>query len=501
MSNIFPCKCVHCRYLLYDIQVVSDVSNWENISFGKYSSIRGGGYLKRNIMKYEKDLKEAKETVLQTEDGMPIVSSTQIFPRYVRINKLKAVPKEVVGELLQDLKRLSPTVKAGSGSQKYSEQRIYVDAHVNFLLVLPPKLSIPWHELELVKSGKIVLQDKSSCFSALALVHGSHGMIDGDYIDACAAPGNKTSHLAAIVYDELLKGGQKKSAKVFCFDRSTARLSILKERMSQLAPLISDGNKASKNKCKFPVEICPMLQDFLKADPNDFQQVRSILLDPSCSGSGIVNQPDRSADVEKGDNGDRIEALSNFQLVALKHAMSFPNVNRIVYSTCSVHERENEDVVATALIESNKGIEDTDLKWQLVSPKALRHWKRRGLDHKCLTKEQSKCLIRVNGMEDDTNGFFVSYFERRLVTQLECRNSASPPITIVEGTSGIYNGHFEIADTDHREIWKNGRSEKEAKFVSKGTKEATVVPRKKQKKLDWKKKQKERKLERIRQKK
>ena len=37
--------------------------------------------------------------------------------------------------------------------------------------------------------------------------------------------------------------------------------------------------------------------------------------------------------------------LSAFQVSVVLHALSFPSVNRVVYSTCSVNQQENEDVV------------------------------------------------------------------------------------------------------------------------------------------------------------
>ena len=35
----------------------------------------------------------------------------------------------------------------------------------------------------------------------------------------------------------------------------------------------------------------------------------------------------------------RLESLAKFQLSVLNHALSFPFVKRVVYSTCSVHQQ------------------------------------------------------------------------------------------------------------------------------------------------------------------
>ena len=51
----------------------------------------------------------------------------------------------------------------------------------------------------------------------------------------------------------------------------------------------------------------------------------------------------------------RVEGLAKFQEAALRHALRFPGLARLVYSTCSVHRRENEDVVA-AVLEHAQGL-------------------------------------------------------------------------------------------------------------------------------------------------
>ncbi|KAL7508538.1 hypothetical protein ACHAXN_005610 [Cyclotella atomus] len=396
--------------------------------FSKYKSIRGGGKLKRMIIKHQTALHEGVNAYV-SEHGAAAGKTSVNFPRYARVNILQSSINDMVKMLQESFaktKSEKPFDKAGS---------IFVDAHVPDLLVLHPSASSFLHQNdEAVKSGNIVLQDKSSCFSALVLARGnSTAPVNCDFIDACAAPGNKTTHLAALVsslYNDLPKSKKKKKKKkkngkktkpnstIFAFERSSARHKILKSRADTLVPTSQK------------VAVEPILGDFLKSNPKDpqFANVRGILLDPSCSGSGIVNSPDRwleDAETEetKEDKAKRIQSLSNFQLVALKHAMSFPLVDRIVYSTCSVHDEENEVVVGKALSEINETMTDSDEDhWQLVSPACLRHWPRRGKAGGAggLSETQASCLIRTDGLDgDETNGFFVSYFERKRVVNTE----------------------------------------------------------------------------------
>ncbi|BEI81873.1 hypothetical protein CcaverHIS002_0210330 [Cutaneotrichosporon cavernicola] len=143
--------------------------------------------------------------------------------------------------------------------------------------------------------------------------------------------------------------------------------------------------------------------DFTQADPADYPNVTRILLDPSCSGSGIVNRLDYLVEQDETEDDDRLDKLAAFQLQMIQHAFKFPAVKRIVYSTCSIHAEEDERVVVKAL-KSGGG------KWR-VAPRAsvLPAWERRGRVEELGTDAEGviRCLP-----EDKTNGFFVSCFER-----------------------------------------------------------------------------------------
>src|SRR5689334_4434513 len=77
-----------------------------------------------------------------------------------------------------------------------------------------------------------------------------------------------------------------------------------------------------------------------------FDKIDYILLDPSCSGSGIRNRNDDTEIIDE----KRLERLASLQIRMVTYALkNFPNVKRVTYSTCSIHSQENEQVVETIL--------------------------------------------------------------------------------------------------------------------------------------------------------
>ncbi|KDR78915.1 hypothetical protein GALMADRAFT_64214 [Galerina marginata CBS 339.88] len=298
-----------------------------------------------------------------------------LIPRYVRVNTNLGTSEEIIEVFVSRGFTLSDPFSTEKGFSK--------DLHVPDLLLFHPTTT--FQSDDLYASGKIILQDKASCFPALVLSPSATD--DSVVIDATAAPGNKTSHLCALM---------KNKGKLYAFERDKKRFSTLKMMLAKAG-------------CS---NVSPINADFLTVDPHDcqFSPVTHILLDPSCSGSGIVNRLDHLLESESENNianEDRLEKLAAFQLLMIKHAMRFPNVKKIVYSTCSIHATENERVVRDAL----NSEEATAGTFRLAPQKeVLPTWPRRGYSDELDSSADASSLIRCLPGEDATNGFFVSCF-------------------------------------------------------------------------------------------
>ncbi|KAI9024694.1 S-adenosyl-L-methionine-dependent methyltransferase [Hyaloraphidium curvatum] len=294
-----------------------------------------------------------------------------LLPRYVRINVLRASVNRVLSALADE------GFESGFGdfSDLENMKAVFPDEHIPNLFLLPPRTAL--HNSALLTNGEIIIQDKASCFSAHCLDPPPGSVV----MDCCAAPGNKTTHLAAIMGDR---------GVVYAVERDEKRCHTLRSFV-----------KRAGAKC-----IRVKRADFLALDPKAFADVSHMLLDPSCSGSGIVGRTDYGpAEDDVVDNApDRLAKLADFQAKALCHAMSFSNARRIAYSTCSVHAVENEEVVKRGLNFSDAN----GLGWKL-SP-ALPEWPRRG--QPIAGFDGHELVARTLPVEDRTIGFFVALFER-----------------------------------------------------------------------------------------
>ncbi|KAI8628582.1 S-adenosyl-L-methionine-dependent methyltransferase [Xylariaceae sp. FL1651] len=371
------------------------------------------------------------------------LGETARYPRWVRLNTLKTTLQDQLDTTFKDFGRATDVKDVINPAGNV----LYVDENIPNLLALSPTFEIT--KAQAYVSGAVILQDKASCFPAYLLDPQPE---DGDVIDSCAAPGNKTTHVAAIVNSYVL-GDRDCSQKIYAFEKDRHRARTL-EKMVKLAG------------AQEITHISPG-QDFLKVDPKAelYRNVGALLLDPSCSGSGIVgrdvmptihlpDQPDlvkkppidrnrkrkregNSIAEEEGrqqilvdDDGQevaivsekelkvRLEALSTFQLTLLLHAFKFPAARKVTYSTCSIHAEENEHVVLKAL-ESDVARERG---WRMLKRdkqvRGLREWPVRGsIEASGGNEEIAEACIR--SYKDDGRGvmgFFVAGFVREVCT-------------------------------------------------------------------------------------
>lgn len=142
-------------------------------------------------------------------------------------------------------------------------------------------------------------------------------------IDACAAPGGKTTHIAELMGDK---------GKIWACDRTPSRLRKLQDNAQRL------GLKS--------IQICT-------GDSRNLPQFHNIadrvLLDAPCSGLGTLH---RHADARWRQTPASVTELSTMQRELLSQTANFvKNDGVLVYSTCTLHPAENEAVITDFLAE------------------------------------------------------------------------------------------------------------------------------------------------------
>lgn len=177
--------------------------------------------------------------------------------------------------------------------------------------------------LEIYINGKIYLQSLSSMLPPIIL-EPKQGT---DILDMAAAPGGKTTQIAAITNNK---------ANITACEMNKIRTERLKYNIE-----------------KQGANVYVMMQDARKID--DFFSFDQILLDAPCSGSGTINSQNNN--LEKTFTMKLINKSISSQLALLKKAINILKPGKeMIYSTCSILSCENEAVINKALKEKKAEI-------------------------------------------------------------------------------------------------------------------------------------------------
>ncbi len=178
------------------------------------------------------------------------------------------------------------------------------------LMLRVEKLPLPW-----IMQGLCYVQDPST-LAACELLDPQPGET---VLDACAAPGGKTSYLAQLMRNE---------GSILACDASARRLGRLEHNLRRL------GVENTRTQ----------LVDWLRAPKGLPQKFDRILLDAPCSNTGVIR---RRVDVRWRLSPGEFLRMQGEQIALLRALFSLLHKGGIlVYSTCSIEPEENEEIVA-----------------------------------------------------------------------------------------------------------------------------------------------------------
>lgn len=186
-------------------------------------------------------------------------------------------------------------------------------------------------------------------------------------VDACAAPGGKTTHLAELMENQGL---------IWACDRTASRLKKVSQNIQRLGlTCIQTCTGDSTAITKFETE-------------GD-----RVLVDAPCSGLGTLH---RHADARWRQTPESVAELATLQQQLLNRAATWVRPGgQLVYATCTLHPAENEAVIQQFLTEHPQ--------WRIAAP----------AEHEpAAAFASSQGWIRIWPHQQNMDGFFMARLER-----------------------------------------------------------------------------------------
>ena len=170
--------------------------------------------------------------------------------------------------------------------------------------------------------GNITIQDEAAGLSSFVLAPKEGEIV----LDACSAPGGKTTYLAELMHNK---------GKIVAWD-------IYEERLKQV----------EQNAKRLGIDIIQTeVHDATKLKEEYVEKFDKILLDVPCLGLGVIR---RKPDIKWNRQEEDIKEISDIQFNILKTCSKYLKKNgTLVYSTCSMLKEENDAIIEKFIKEEN----------------------------------------------------------------------------------------------------------------------------------------------------
>ena len=233
------------------------------------------------------------------KDVEQICKNSNIKPKTtIRVNRLKTTKEELINRLEKEEIEYNNVNKEDNLSEDF--------------LILNKVKNI--ENLDLFKEGFFTIQDISAGLTA-KILNPKQGE---NVLDACSAPGGKTTYIAELM---------KNSGNIEAWDIHEHRTKLVEQNAQRLGIKIIDT----------------YVKDATKYDEKLNEKFDKILLDVPCLGIGVIK---RKPDIKWQRKVEDIQEITEIQKTILNNCSQYlKKGGDLVYSTCSIFEEENEDII------------------------------------------------------------------------------------------------------------------------------------------------------------
>jgi len=263
----------------------------------------------------------------------------------IRVNTIKTTKEELVQKLLD--------IGIEAVESNYIDEALVI------------KEAKDLFKSDLFELGYFQVQDESAMIVTKVLDPKEDELI----LDVCSAPGGKATHIA-----------QKMNNKgtVIARDNYRHKVRLIENLTEKLGTVIVKAE----------------LFDAETVDEKLIGKADRVIVDAPCTGLGILR---RKPDIKWSRKPNDKEELVEIQKRILNCASKYVKINGIlVYSTCTIGKKENDDVVSNFLIE-NTDFAPSEIAEYLPDN---------------LKKEAENSSIQLFPNRDDTDGFFIARMKR-----------------------------------------------------------------------------------------